>query len=247
VGYLELVKASDGEQLYREFVEGLQSHGYIGGRNLRIVRRSAGAQPQRLRSLAAELAAAKVEIILATTVEAARSAKLGAPGIAAVFVISADPILEGLVASLSRPAGRLTGLVTRGQDLTAKRPQFLKEAFPKISAVAMVGSNLSISRVAFDIAAARLHLSILQFAIYQLVNLRAAEEYNIALPREFLTRTDREIRQADHLVDAVCCERPMLPPKSNPGHPWRLTPNPGLNRTGRHVTSIWRALAQPAG
>lgn len=174
VGYLELVKESDGERLYREFVEGLQSHGYIEGRNLRMVRRSAAAQPERLRSLAPELAAAKVDVILATTAEAARSAKVGAPGIATVFVISADPVLEGLVASLPRPRGYLTGLITRGEDLTAKRLQFLKEAFPKIRTVAMVGSNLSISRAAFDDAAGRLQLSILQFPIHQFGDYRDA-------------------------------------------------------------------------
>jgi putative ABC transport system substrate-binding protein len=174
VGYLELVKESDGERLYREFVEGLQSHGYVEGRNLRMVRRSAGAQAERLRPLAAELAAAKVDVILATTAEAARSAKVAAPRIATVFVISADPVLEGLVASLSRPQGYLTGLITRSEDLTAKRLQFLKEAFPNIRTVAIVGSNLSISRVAFDDAAGRLHLSILQFPIHQFDDYRDA-------------------------------------------------------------------------
>lgn len=174
VGYLELVKESDGERLYREFVEGLRSHGYVEGRNLRMVRRSAGAQPERLRSLAPELAAAKVDVILATTAEAARSAKFGAPGIATVFVISADPVLEGLVASLSRPRGYLTGLVTRSEDLTAKRLQFLKEAFPRIRTVAIVGSNLSISRAAFDDAAVRLQLSILQFPVHRFDDYRDA-------------------------------------------------------------------------
>lgn len=174
VGYLELVAESDGERLYREFVEGLRSHGYVEGRNLRMVRRSAGAQPERLRSLAPELAAAKVDVILATTAEAARSAKLGAPGIATVFVISADPVLEGLVASLSRPRGYLTGLVTRDEDLTAKRLQLLKEAFPRIRTVAMVGSNLGISRAAFDDAAGRLHLSVLQFPVHRFDDYRDA-------------------------------------------------------------------------
>jgi putative ABC transport system substrate-binding protein len=174
VGYLELVKQSDGERLYREFVEGLRGHGYVEGRNLRVLRRSAAGQPERLRPLAAELAAAKVDVILAATAEAARSAKIGAPGIATVFVISSDPVLEGLVASLSRPQGYLTGLITRGEDLTAKRLQLLKEAFPRLRTVAVVGSNLSVSRVAFNDAAGRLQLGILQFPINQLDDYREA-------------------------------------------------------------------------
>ena len=187
VGYLELVEPSDGERLYREFVEGLHSHGYIEGRNLRMVRRSAGARPERLRSLAPELAAAKVDVILATTAEAARSAKIGAPGIATVFVISADPVLEGLVASLARPRGYLTGLITRGEDLTGKRLQFLKEAFPEIRTVAMVGSNLSISRASFDDAAAQLHLGILQFPIHRFDDYRDAAAAIARSPADAVT------------------------------------------------------------
>jgi putative ABC transport system substrate-binding protein len=174
VGYLELLKESDGERLYREFVEGLQSHGYVEGRNLRMVRRSAAARLERLRYLAAELGAAKVDVILAVSTEAARSAKVAAPGIATVFVISGDPVLEGLVVSLSRPQGHLTGLTSRGEDLTAKRLQILKEAFPRIHTVAIVGSNLSMSSVAFDEPARRLQLGVLQFPVHQFDDYRDA-------------------------------------------------------------------------
>jgi len=174
VGYLEFVKAADGERLYREFVEGLASRGYVEGRNLRIVRRSADARNERLRNLAPELAGAKVDVILATSPEAARSAKVGAPGISTVFVIAADPVLEGLVTNLSRPQGSLTGLVTRGEDLTAKRLQLLKEAFPATRTVAIVGSNLSLSRVAFDEPARRLALAILPFPVHQFEDYRDA-------------------------------------------------------------------------
>ena len=166
IGYLELVSQSDGERLYREFLEGLQSRGYVEGRNLRMLRLSAAAQVERLRALASQLAAAKVDVIVATTAEAARSAKLSAPRIATVFVISADPVLEGLVASLARPQGYLTGLITRAEDLTAKRLELLKDAFPKIRAVAIVGSNLSISRAAFGEAAERLRLTVLQYPVH---------------------------------------------------------------------------------
>ena len=90
---------------------------------LRIVRRSADARNERLRSLAPELAAAKVDVILATSPEAARSAKVGAPGIATVFVISADPVLRRAGDQPVPAAGFADRLVTRGEDLTAKRLQ----------------------------------------------------------------------------------------------------------------------------
>ena len=174
VGYLELVKESDGEVLYREFVEGLQSQGYVEGRNLRLLRKSAGARPERLSTLAAELGAAKVDVILAASTEAARRVKFGAPRIPTVFVTSGDPVLEGLVTSLSRPQGLFTGLTTRSEDLTAKRLQFLKEAFPQVRKVAVVGSNVSMSGVAFDEPARRLQLDILQFPIHQFDDYRDA-------------------------------------------------------------------------
>ena len=174
VGYLDLLKESDGELLYREFVEGLQSEGYVEGRNLRMERRSAAAKPERLRNLAVELGAAKVDVILATSAEAARNAKYGAPAIPTVFVTSGDPVLEGLVTSLSRPKGLLTGVTTRAEDLTAKRLEILKEAFPGIRAVAVVGSNVSISRVSFEEAARRLHLDVRTHSVHEFGDYRDA-------------------------------------------------------------------------
>jgi putative tryptophan/tyrosine transport system substrate-binding protein len=174
VGYLELVRASDGERLYREFIEGLQSHGYVEGRNLRMLRRSADAKPDRVRNLAPELADAKVDVILASSVEAARWAKFGAPRVPTVFVISGDPVLEGLVASLARPQGNLTGVIAGGEDLTAKRLELLKEAFPRIRSVAVVGSNLAMSRVSIDAPARRLQLEILRFPMHDVDEYRQA-------------------------------------------------------------------------
>ena len=174
IGYLEQVKAVDGELLYREFVEGLQAKGYVEGRNLRMVRRSADLQIERLRAHAVDLVAAKVDAILATTTEAAKAAKLAAPGTPTVFVVSGDPVLEGLVKSISRPGGALTGLVTRGEDLTAKRLQLLKEAFPRVRSVAIVGSTVSMAKAAYADAASRLNLAVLEFPVHRLDDYRDA-------------------------------------------------------------------------
>jgi putative ABC transport system substrate-binding protein len=172
VGYLELVREADGALLYREFVEEFEAAGYGVGRNLRIARKSAAASPSQLSTLAADLAAAKVDLILASSTQAARFAKFGAPKTPVVFVISGDPVLEGLVKALSRPQGMLTGITTYGVDLTAKRLQILKEAFPKVRNVAVVGSNLTMSTVAFDAAARSLSLEITHFPIHQLAEYR---------------------------------------------------------------------------
>jgi putative ABC transport system substrate-binding protein len=174
IGYLEQVKAVDGELLYREFIEGLQARGYVEGRNLRMVRRSADLQAERLRAHAVDLVAAKVDAILATTTEAAKAAKLAAPGTPTVFVVSGDPVLEGLVTSISHPGGALTGLVTRGEDLTAKRLQLLKEAFPRVRSVAIVGSTVSMAKAAYADAASRLQLAVLEFPVHRLDDYRDA-------------------------------------------------------------------------
>lgn len=174
VGYLELVKAVDGERLHREFVEGMQSHGYVPGRNLQLMRRSAELYPERLRPLAAELAAAKVDVIVAAHNEAAKAAKVAAPGTPTVFIVSTDPVHEGLVKSISRPGGALTGVVTRSEDLTAKRLQLLREAFPRIRTVAIVGSNVSMAKSAYADAASRLNLTVLEFPVNQFPDHRDA-------------------------------------------------------------------------
>lgn len=165
VGYLELVSAPDGELLYRDFVEGLKKHGYVEGRNLALLRRSAESVRQRTFHLAAELAAAKVDVIFAASTQSARGAKAGAPKLPAVFVVSESPVLEGLVTRLAQPEGLLTGIVTQGEDLTAKRMQLLKDAFPALRTVAVVGSPLALSRSAYDDAARRLRLAVLTFRV----------------------------------------------------------------------------------
>ena len=165
IGYLELVKESDGERVYRDFVEGMQAHGYAEKRNLSILRRSALTEPQKLRAHAAEFAAAKVDVIVASSTESAKAVKQAAPRTPCVFVMSGDPVLEGFVQSLARPGGMLTGVLTRGEDLTAKRLELLKDAFPRIRTVAVVGSNVSMARLSIEAPAQRLGLAVLRFPI----------------------------------------------------------------------------------
>lgn len=165
VGYLEHVGAPDGERLFREFVEGLRARGYSEGRNLALLRASADMRAERLRAFANEFAVARVEAILASSTESARAAKVAAPGVPTVFVLSDDPVFEGLVRSLARPAGSLTGVVLRGEDLTAKRLELLRDAFPRVRSVAVVGSAGSLSRAGYREAASRLGVGIHEFRV----------------------------------------------------------------------------------
>jgi ABC-type uncharacterized transport system substrate-binding protein len=126
----------------REIVEavrqGLSEFGYVEGRNITMQYRWAEGGPDRLGKLAAELVQRKVDVIVASSTPAALAVKSATNTTPAVFTVVGDPVGSGLVASLARPAGNLTGLTNMSFELDAKRLELLKEAVPKISRVAVL-------------------------------------------------------------------------------------------------------------
>ena len=124
---------------YASFVEGLRALGYVEGQNLIIERRYAGGHLERLRDLAAELARIPVDVIAVagpTPVRAAMSATTRIPIV--MIVGSGDPVGEGLVKSLARPGGNLTGLTYAvSPERFGKQLELLKEAAPGISRIAV--------------------------------------------------------------------------------------------------------------
>ena len=122
----------------QSFHHGLRELGYIEGNNISIEYRYAGGKSDALPSLAAELAALNLDLIVTTTPNATR-AVLRASGRVPIVAVGFDPIATGLAKSLAAPGGNVTGLSSRaGPDMEGKRLDVLKEAFPKISAVAML-------------------------------------------------------------------------------------------------------------
>jgi ABC-type uncharacterized transport system substrate-binding protein len=119
------------------FQQGLRDLGWIEGRNVVIEHRFVKGQPSRAPALAAELVNLKVDLIVAIGGRAL-VAKSATSTIPVVFVVYGDPIRLGLVESLARPGGNLTGLTSIGTDLIAKRLQLLKEAVPGISRVGVL-------------------------------------------------------------------------------------------------------------
>ena len=117
------------------FQEALHELGYVEGQNIVIERRWAGGNPDRVPDLAADLVRLKVDVIFAggATEGAAKSATGTIP---IVFMVEGDPVGSGLVASLARPGGNLTGLTVFADELAGKRLEILKEAIPRISRVA---------------------------------------------------------------------------------------------------------------
>ena len=135
VGILEVVSPAMNAANFAAFKEGLRDLGYVEGRNLVIDYRSADGHPERFPVLAAELAKAKPDVIVARTTVAVTSARAAAPATPIVMAATGDPVATGLAASLARPGGMVTGLTSLSAAVSAKRLQLVKEAFPSIQRV----------------------------------------------------------------------------------------------------------------
>lgn len=107
--------------------QGLRDLGYLEGQNIVLENRFANEQYERFNTLSAELAALKVDVLVAVTRPAALAAQRATSTIPIVFILVADPVANKLVASLNRPGGNLTGLSQMALDLTGKRLEILKE------------------------------------------------------------------------------------------------------------------------
>jgi putative ABC transport system substrate-binding protein len=120
------------------FLQGLRDLGYVEGRNLVIEYRDAEGKLERLPALAAELVALKVDVIVAATGPGALAAKQATRTIPIVFAVAADPVTDGLVASLARPGGNVTGFAVLASELVGKRLELLKQAIPGADRVALL-------------------------------------------------------------------------------------------------------------
>ena len=120
------------------FLRGLRDLGYIESQNIVIEYRYAEGKPDRLRSLAGELVAIKPDLIFALGGDVAPSARVATSTIPIVVAVSNDPVQAGLVASLARPGGNITGVTFVSSDLAAKRLQFLREIAPNLARVAVI-------------------------------------------------------------------------------------------------------------
>ena len=125
------------------FRKGLHDLGWIEGQSFTIEGRFAGGEPDRLPQLAADLVRRRVDVILAGSNPGALAAKNATITIPVVIVTTADPVGGGLVASLGRPAGNLTGVTALGHVLSAKRLEVLKGAVPGLSRVAVLTNPAS--------------------------------------------------------------------------------------------------------
>ena len=123
------------------FRQGLKELGYIEGKNIAIEYRYAEGKADRLPALAAELVGLKVEIVFTSSTPSVLAVKKATSTIPIVFVSISDPVASGLVTSLARPGGNITGLSIVAVELSGKRLELLKEAVPSVTRVAFIWNS----------------------------------------------------------------------------------------------------------
>ena len=139
IGYLTVPSRESAQDGATAFQDGLRDLGWVNGQNLVIEYRFADGDVDRLAALASELVRLRVDVIAAGATPAVAAAKNATRAIPIVMFLPIDPIGSGLVDSLARPSGNITGLsASAGPQIYGKQLQLLKDAFPRISRVAVL-------------------------------------------------------------------------------------------------------------
>jgi len=137
IGFLS-PQAGPSPTIMEAFRQGLRDLGYVEGENILIEYRWAGRELEKARKQAFELVDLKVDVILAAAPPCIQAAKEATQTIPIVFAVTGDPLAEGLVASLARPGGNITGLTSIAPDVIAKQMELLREVVPKLTRVVLL-------------------------------------------------------------------------------------------------------------
>lgn len=160
------------------FKAGLHQLGYVEGKNIQIELRSAQGRYESLPTLAAELVAAKVDLIVAFGTPPSQAAKAATRTIPIIMSAVGDPLGTGLVTSLARPGGNLTGTSNLSPPLVVKRLELLKEAYPELRRAGLFVNPSNPAQAAtvqaVDAAARSLKVEIIQYPVRNVDDIRAA-------------------------------------------------------------------------
>ena len=137
VGFLRSTSLADSTHLVTAFRQGLKEAGFVEGQNVAVEYRWADNQPDRLPALVADLLRRPVAVIVGNIISAL-AAKAATTTVPIVFATGGDPVRDGLVASLNRPGGNVTGVIFFGGVLGAKRLELLRQLVPKATTIAML-------------------------------------------------------------------------------------------------------------
>jgi len=179
IGFLGATTPAGGGQLLAAFVQRLRELGWVDGRNVAIEVRWAEGRSERFAEIAAELVRLKVDVILTHNTPPVRAAKEATSVIPIVFASAGDPVGTGVVASLARPGGNVTGLSAGSTDVVGKRLELLREVMPGLRRLAILASDsphlvLEIGEV--QRAARTLALEVATFEIRRIEDIAPAFE-----------------------------------------------------------------------
>jgi putative ABC transport system substrate-binding protein len=196
IGYLAVNSPSLDKQLIEAFQQGLRGLGWVDGQNITIEYRFAEGKLDQLHVLVAELVALKIDVIVsAGGTPPALAAKNATATIPIVFISTTDPVASGLVASLARPGGNVTGFSNYYAALSGKGLELLKEIVPKMSRVASLwnpanpANKISLKDTEVEALALRVQL--------QSLEARGAQDFEAAFSQMRKARADALIIQAD--------------------------------------------------
>ena len=170
------------------FRQGLRELGYVEGKNIVIEWRYAEGKLDRLPALVAELVRLKVNVIVAGGPTPTRAAKDATSTIPIVMAQHTDPVGSGLVASLARPGGNITGLSTLAPEISGKRLELLKEIIPKLFRVAVFGTSTSASS-AQELGGVRFTAGTLELKL-QLLDIKGPKDVETAFRTASKERAD---------------------------------------------------------
>ena len=233
----------------RGFHRGLKEVGFVESENVAIVYRWAEGQPDRLPALAAELVRRQVSVIVAFAPAAALAAKAATATIPIVFLVSLDPVGLGLVASLARPGGNLTGINFFATELAAKRLELLRELVPAATRIAVLvnpANPVTADSTVRDVETAA-HAMGLQTQVLNASNGREIDAVFTGLARD---RPDALYVGADQLftvrsVQLVQLAARLAVPAIYSGR--RFTDIGGLMTYGTHIADSYRQIGVYTG
>jgi len=195
MGFIGTTSASELASRVEALRAGLRDLGYVEGKNIAIEFRWADGKYERLPGLAAELVRLKVDVIVTQGTPATQAAMRATTTIPIVMLGTGDPLRTGLVASLSRPGGNVTGLTQLAPELAGKRLQLLKETVPNVSRVAFLWNPANAVQIPYfkEMQAAARLLSL----TLQSVEVRAPQEFESAFAGMMRERPDALIMTGD--------------------------------------------------
>jgi putative ABC transport system substrate-binding protein len=189
IGMLERTPATINAANLEGFRQGLRTLGYVEGKNLVIEYRSADGRDERFRDLAAELVGLKVDVILTRGTPAALAAKRAVGGTIPVVITGVgDPVAQGIVASLARPGGNITGLSATVTEIYPKRVELLSELVPRATRIVVLFnmSNPAIPRQWLEVETAARSLGLQA----QLLDVRKVDDLRPAFDMATRQRAD---------------------------------------------------------